>query len=417
MPMTTAIAPTSPQSRIEILDSLRGFAIFGILMVNMPLFFKPVTSMLLGYSGHDTNLNLVAEFFIKFFFEGKFYVLFSMLFGYGFYLFLNRKAEDGRSLVPLFRIRMLILLVFGILHVILLWSGDILTFYALFGLFLPAFLKVSDRGLIKWAIWLALVPSLLVVFATLMFGLASLHPESRDAVADSMQANAEGMKLLVENASKAYSSGSFSEIVSARINEFKSLLSGIIFFYPVVLAMFLLGFWAARKNVIGNFSAHLNLFKRLLFIGLTVGILCNVVYVYSYTKSSMQEPGIWSVLYNFTHMLGGILISLTYVSICVLLTARGRLSGIRRLLAPVGKMALTNYLLHSIICTTLFLPYGFGLFGKIEMWQGILLTIVIFIIQIPLSIFWLKRFNYGPFEWLWRSLTYWRLQPLRRTKV
>jgi len=413
--MTTAIAPTAPLNRIELLDTLRGLAIFGILMVNMPLFFKPVSSMLLGFTHHDTNINLIADLFIKFFFEGKFYVLFSMLFGYGFYIFLNRQAEYGKSLVPLFRIRLLILLLFGITHVLLLWAGDILTFYALLGLLLPAFMKVSDRGLIRWSIWLALVPSILALFSSSIFGLASLHPESRDAVAASMQASADGMKLLVENSSKAYTTGSFSEIVTARINEFTGLLPGIIFFYPVVLAMFLIGFWAARKNVIGNFMAHLKLFKRLLLIGLTVGILCNVVYVYSYTRASVSEPGIWSVLYNFTHLLGGVMVSLAYVSICVLLTARNELSGISRLLAPVGRMALTNYLFHSIICTTLFLPYGFGLFGKIEMWQGILITIIIFIIQVPFSILWLKRFNYGPFEWLWRSLTYRHLQPFRKS--
>lgn len=412
--MTSAITPTAPQRRIGLLDSLRGFAIFGILMVNMPLFFKPVTSMLLGYEGHESIPDVISEFIIKFFFEGKFYVLFSMLFGYGFYLFVNRQSTDGKSLLPLFIVRMLILLLFGILHVVFLWAGDILTFYALFGICLLAFRKVSDRGLIKWSFWLALTPALLVGFMSLMFWLASLHPESREAVEASMQANTEGMKKIVESVSIAYSKGSFSEIVTARLTEYKTMLSGILYFYPVVMAMFLIGVWAARKNLAQNFKDYLRLFRRLLFTGLTLGILLNVLYFYSYTRSSMQEPGLWSFLSTLSHMAGGVLFSLTYVSVFVLLAANNKMEWLRKLLAPVGRMALTNYLLHSVICTALFLPYGFGLFGKIDLWQGVLLTIVIFLLQIPLSIFWLKRFYFGPFEWLWRSLTYRKLQPFRK---
>jgi uncharacterized protein len=171
-------------------------------------------------------------------------------------------------------------------------------------------------------------------------------------------------------------------------------------------------FGQQEKGIIKNYSDHLPFFRRLLKWGLVIGIPVSAATVYAYTQAPMSQPGIWNLLGTTGHTVSGIMLGLAYVSAIVLLTANGRMGKLLGLIAPVGRMALTNYLLHSIICTTLFLPYGFGLFGKIEIWQGILLTIVIFGLQIPFSIFWLKHFNYGPFEWLWRSLTYWKIQPL-----
>jgi uncharacterized protein len=114
------------------------------------------------------------------------------------------------------------------------------------------------------------------------------------------------------------------------------------------------------------------------------------------------------------HAFGGVSLGLCYVSGIVLLIAAGKGEKLKIYLAPVGRMALTNYLSHSIICFLLFYSFGLGLFGKVEVWQGIILTIVIFCLQIMFSGWWLKHFQYGPFEWLWRSLTYWKVQPFRR---
>ncbi len=415
--MTPLITPTVPNQRIELLDALRGFAIFGILMVNMPLFYKPLTSMLLGYTGSDSTLNLMSELFIKFFFEGKFYVLFSMLFGYGFWMFINRNTNDGKSIIPTFRLRVFFLLLFGISHVVLLWAGDILVFYSILGFILILFRKKSDRGLIKWAVWLALIPSIVMLIGWGFYLLASLQPESKEAFDAGIQGNAAQMRQLAEESAIAYSSGSFSEIVNARLKEFSNLLfGGILVFYPVVLAMFLFGAWAARKGIIANYQRHLPFFRKALAWGLAVGVIANLLYTYAYIQAPLGELGLWGFLGTSMHTLGGVMFCLVYVSAIVLLTSKGKLKKISSLMAPVGRMALTNYLLHSIICTTLFLPYGFGLFGKFTAWQGVLLTIVIFLLQIPFSRFWLNRFNYGPFEWLWRSLTYMKAQPFVKKK-
>ncbi len=413
--MKSIITPTSPGQRIDMLDVLRGFAIFGILMVNMHIFYQPMTRMLLGYTGTEPLLNITGEQLVKFFFEGKFYVLFSMLFGYGFWLFINRSSGDGNSIIPTYRLRVFFLFLFGVAHVVLLWAGDILLFYALFGFLLILFRKVTDRGLVKWAVWLALIPGILTLFFAMLITLASLHPESKAAVDASMQAQTNAVKTLIDQSAEAYTHGSFNEIMVARLREYQAMLPGMVFFYPTVLAMFLIGVWAARKQLIQNYREHLPFFRKTLLWGIIIGIPANLLFAYAYTRAPASEMGFWSFISTLTHTAGGITFSLLYVSAIILLSAKGKLFWFRRNLAPVGRMALTNYLMHSIICTTIFLSYGLGLFGKFNAWEGMLLALIIFGLQIPFSKFWLKYYHYGPFEWLWRSLTYLQWQPFRKS--
>jgi uncharacterized protein len=411
--MITNISPFAPSDRHVILDILRGFAIFGILMVNMQIFYRPTSMMLVGYTGSADTTGLVSEAFIKFFFEGKFYVLFSLLFGYGFWIFLNKKASDEQHIIPIFRRRLFILLLIGIAHVVLLWPGDILVYYALFGFLLLLFRKKSDRGLVKWAIWLALVPVILSVMMFLMFFLASMNPESKAAFESNVTERMGLLTAFISQAYEIYTNGSFFEIVSVRLREYQFLLPGIFFFYPVVLAMFLLGLWAARRDLLIRYRDHISFFQKSLWVSLVFGVPASSAYVYSYFTAEAGGADPVSFIATLTHTAGGFFMSLFYVSAIILLYHKGKLS-IGRYLAPVGRMALTNYLLQSLICTTLFLSYGFGLFGQITVLQGILLSILIFGLQIPFSMWWLDRYTYGPAEWLWRSLTYLKWQPLKK---
>ena len=414
--MSTITSPVTSTERIVLLDVLRGLAIFGILMVNMQIFYRPVSLMLAGYPGFVSIADTIAEIFIKFFFEGKFYVIFSMLFGYGFWLFINKTASGGKSIIPVYRRRVFFLLLFGIMHVVLLWAGDILVFYALFGFLLIAFRRKSERGLIKWATWLVIIPIVLSSLAVLMTGLASMDPDAKAAVDASLQERVTFMESMIAKASAVYSTGSFAEIVSIRMREYQLLLPGIFFFYPMVFAMFLAGVWAAKTGIIKNYKDHLPFFRKTFRTTLIIGLIANTVFTYSYFRTSAAMADIYTVLYSAGHILGGISFGIMYVSGIVLLVNRGKLKGFGSLMSPVGRMALTNYLMHSIICTTIFLSWGFGLFSKITAWHGVLLTIVIFGIQVYYSKVWLKYFDYGPFEWLWRSLTYGKLMPFRKTR-
>ena len=410
------ISPVAITERIQLLDVFRGLAIFGILMVNMQIFYHPLSYMLLGSQSGGEPFLVASESFIKFFFEGKFYVLFSMLFGYGFWLFINKPVSIGVNIIPVYLRRVFVLLLIGLIHITLIWPGDILLVYAFFGFFLVLFRNVSDRGLIKWAFWLLIIPSLISLLAWGMVALFSSIPEAAEAMDAGIRQSAESFEALSEKASLVYLSGTFSEIISMRWEEYIVLMTGgMIFFYPVVLAMFLVGAWIARKGFVKNFNEYLPFIRRVFFWSLPLGILLNSIYAYGYQVSDPYRPGFWSFITGFAHSVGGISFALLYTSGIILLTAKGSLKNFNEALAPVGRMALTNYLLHSIICTTLFYSYGFGLLGKVEVWQGIILTIVIFALQIPFSKWWLKRFRYVPFERLWRSLTYWKLQPFRIT--
>jgi uncharacterized protein len=412
--MKTNFSPVQQNERVVLLDALRGFALFGILMVNMPIMFEPISSLLMGVKPGMPLHHVIAETFIKFFFEGKFYVLFSFLFGYGFWLFLQKSTENGTGIVPLYRKRLLFLLLFGLAHIALLWAGDILVFYALFGFILILFRKSSNRKLIKWAFGIALIPTILNGLMTLLLGLLSKLPEAQEAIELSTQQRMGSMQQLLENATTAYTSGSFTDMVSMRFAEYGTLLPGILFFYPVVLSMFLVGMWAARTRIIAEYDRNLPFFRKTWLLGLAIGLIGNALLVVAYRNANMASQDAWATLYATMHTLGGISLGAFYVSSFVLLYAKGKANGAVKLLAPVGRMALTNYLMQSLITAILFLGWGFGLFGKIELWQGIVLTVAIFTLQIPFSKWWLSRFRFGPMEWLWRSLTYGKIQPMKK---
>jgi uncharacterized protein len=412
--MQTNLSPIGQSERIGLIDALRGLAIFGILMVNMPLMFQPISQMMLGPSANATTLQIISESFIKFFFEGKFYVLFSFLFGYGFWIFLSKPTADGQSIVPVFRRRIFFLLLFGIAHITLLWAGDILFFYALFGFVLILFRNSSDKKAFRWAIGFILLPIVLNSLMVGMFSLVALIPEAQAGMHAEIQQSMESTKELIAQSVAAYTEGSYIDTINARINEWLELLPALFFFYPVVLGMFLLGMLAARKRLIVNYQENLPLFRKLFWIGLIVGLVANTTYTIAYRHTIMTIPNGWYILSTTSHIIGGISFGMMYVSIVALLFAKGKQKFLTQALAPVGRMALTNYLLHSIITAILFLPFGFGLFGKMEVWQGIVLTVLIFALQIPFSRFWLNRFHYGPFEWFWRSLTYMKIQPFQK---
>ena len=409
-------SPLKVSERFEIIDVLRGIAIFGILMVNLPYMYEPMTRILLGAKPDASFDQLAADSFIRFFFEGKFYVMFSMLFGFGFWIFMSKKVEEGPGILPVFSRRLFFLLLFGLAHVVLLWAGDILVFYALFGFLLILFRKSSDRKVFKWAVWLTLIPTILSLLMMVVFALFSMVPEAKTGMDSGMQERTVILQQLVEKATVTYSTGTFSEMVSIRLKEYQFLLGGILFFYPVVLGMFLLGMLAARKGLISNYPEHLPFFRRIFWWGLGIGVVTNGLYVIAYQLADMQSASPWSLLVTSMHTFGGISFGLCYVSIIVFLFAGGKSDVLKKFFAPVGRMALTNYLLQTVICTTIFYSYGFGLYGKIAAWQGILLTIVIFTAQVFFSRWWLSRYRFGPFEWLWRSLTYWKVQPIMKNQ-
>ncbi len=400
-------SPLAKSQRIELIDALRGFALFGILVVNIHLMYEPITLMMLGAKADASLLHIISESFVKFFFEGKFYVIFSMLFGFGFYFFLKKDPDAPDTILPVFRRRLFFLLLFGMAHITLLWAGDVLLYYSICGFLLILFRKASDKNIFKWAIALILLPLLLTSLLTLAFSLASGLPEMESSI----DVGVVHVRDLAERASLIYSSGSFADIIVIRVKEYLNLLSGSIFFYlTVVLGVFLIGFLTARKGILSNYNDNVGLLKKLFWWGLIVGIITNALYAYSYQNAMMMIPSGWTLLSTVMHTIGGLALGMCYVSGIAILFVKGKAGFFRKYLVPVGRMALTNYLMQSTITAFLFHSYGLGLYGKIEVWQGVGIAVLIFFLQIMFSRWWQSRYQFGPFEWLWRSLAYGKLQ-------
>ncbi len=392
------IGPVLRQERIEAIDILRGVAILGILIVNMQLFSMPE-----GLAAAGTVDRL-----IYFFAQEKFKALFSFLFGVGLAVQMMRADARGAHFLPLYARRLCVLFLIGAAHFLLLWDGDILHDYALLGVVLLFFRRWSPKTLLVGAGVLLAIPLLLYGLTTSYAITGHVNPQVKEWIAYENEAEDDGT---VDDFSDAYSRGSYAELITLRASELpRDMTPDTDDAY--VLALFLLGLYAGRRRILHDISAHLPFIRRVQRWGLMIGVAGNV----AFAVGGAFEPSPTSVTQNVGRLclvVAAPAMMLFYASTIILLTQREIW---RRRLAPlaaVGRTALSNYLLQSLICTTIFYGYGLALFGKVGPSAGLLLTITIFLIQIPLSVWWLRRFQFGPVEWLWRSLTYWQRQPMR----
>jgi uncharacterized protein len=363
------------RDRILALDVLRGFALLGVLTVNMIDFSS--SAFMPGYvhPGWDT-VNQIAEIGIYLLAVSKFYLLFSFLFGVGFAVQMQRMAASGRSFVPLYARRLIVLLLIGIVHAVLIWRGDILTLYAVAGFLLLIVRRLSARVLLITA-------AALMIFSFFMSVAISGTSDYSTGL----------------HAADIYRDGSYADVVELRLSVTdEEWIFGQV---PTVVAMFLLGLVVGRSGVLNNPDTYRPVLRRWRWLAGGVGLVFNGVLVIGLL---IGDPWLWSVGMH----IGAPVLAFFYASI-ILLNA-DRLSA----LAPVGQMALTNYLTHSIVATLIFYEYGLGLYDQVTPLMQLGLVAVIYGTQIVISNWWLRRFRFGPLEWVWRCLTYWQLEPLRR---
>ncbi len=405
---THVIRPTTSQERIQVIDILRGFALFGILLANMGGFSGPESA-----DWWTATPDLLAKQLIFFLGQAKFLTIFSFLFGLGFALPLLRAEARGAPFFPLYRRRLLALLLIGLLHALFLSHMDVLTRYAVVGFLLFFFTRAKPKTLMIFAVILLLFHYgnwELTVFRAV--GRAPLEQESQTS--QSAAENREAARIRrVEADMRAYGEGSFADIMAHRVQAVFNRQVTFIGGYPVavLLGLFLLGMYAGRRRLFQDVSAHLPLFRQVWRWGLGLALLaaCGVL-----LAGTNAVPPYWRSLWTPIYFAIGVpALSFFYISTLVLLFQKEAWK--RRLapLAAVGRMALSNYLLQSVVCTTIFYSYGLGLYGKVSPALGMALTVLIFTLQIMLSVWWLKHFRFGPAEWLWRTLTYGKLQPMR----
>jgi uncharacterized protein len=412
-PIPTPVASTE---RIQVLDVIRGCALLGILVVNMALFSHPVQTIFLPLAPDAPFLERASVFLVRFLAEGKFYALFSALFGLGFFLLIDRLSAKGLATGRVYLRRLLALLGFGLVHALLLWVGDILVIYALCGLVLWLFRRARPRTLLIWAAVFIALPLLFYAASTGLIAVArSTGPQGAAMVDAAVNSTVEDAARAAQAATLAYRQPSYVAVTAQRWRDWSGFLATAnLTLVPNVLAMFLVGLYFGKRKLIANAATSLPLYRRLLVIGLAIGLPLNFLFAFYTLEQSRAILNAQTLLAMVGQGLGAPFLTLAYASAVILLAHAPASARFMAFLAPVGRMALTNYLLQSLICSIIFYGYGLGLFGQIGTATGLVLAVVIFALQIPLSNWWLSHFRFGPAEWLWRTLTYLRIQPMRK---
>lgn len=412
--MSNHPAPVLQNERADILDVLRGFAILGILLDNVFGFtgygFYSMEQMkALPTFRSDSILGFLELAFV----HGKFYSLFSLLFGIGFTIILSRNEKRGINPVKIFYRRLFILLLIGLAHLMLLWEGDILLLYAMLGFLLPLFRKCSDRTLLVWAVALIFSPLLVdvikVIFNTHAAGFLENIGQSVD--------KKNGLPTDETFAKFLYKEGSgWKEWriwqASGYIYRYSYLIESNRF--QKVLGMFLVGMWAGRKMIYTNLQQYTSMFRNLRKWGFIIGIPASIVMAYLEVFGK-RPPDPLGLLHTAAYAISVVPLSMAYVSSVCLIWIRTNGNNKWKWLAPAGRMALSNYLVQTITCITIFYGVGFGVGGNIGPTVFIPIACCIYLCQVIYSNWWFRYFNYGPVEWIWRQLTYGKRLPFRKS--
>ncbi|SFR60071.1 DUF418 domain-containing protein [Halorubrum sodomense] len=397
--MTSDPGPTPPSERITSLDALRGFALLGILVINIRVFSMPEQTLLNpNVYGDFTGLDYWTWFVGHVFAQSKFITIFSALFGAGVLMFIESKEEKGQDAVRLHLRRTAVLIAIGLLHAYLLWYGDILVTYGLTGIFLLFVRDLDARRLAGLAgVFLLFIPAV-ELFAAISIGGEALAGQWMPAEAAIRQEVA------------TYRGGWLDQMSHRVDSSFQRQTSGFIgsSFWRVGGIM-LLGMALYKRGVLtGERSTA---FYRRLVAGGAVGVGIVVAGV-AYIEANDWSAGAALYWRQFNYV-GSLLVAGGYVGL-ITLFVRWRGEGVvTRALAAVGRTAFTNYLLQTVIATTIFYGHGFGLFGYVSRVEAMGIVVAIWAVQIVLSVLWLRYFRFGPVEWVWRTLTYGEKQPIR----
>lgn len=405
------IQPTQAKERIRSLDVLRGFALLGILIVNIQSFSMPDSAYQnpLSY-GDFTGVNFAVWCATYVLFDSKMMALFSMLFGAGIVLMSERAVEKSGKVVALHYRRMIWLFVFGMIHAYLFWYGDILVAYALCGMVVFWLRNLAPKWLIPIAILMLMVSSGFFLTTGLIVEMVP-QEESVIELREEMNVDWAPSPEKMEETIATYR-GSWWGLFKKRAvmtAGFQTFVFCIFTFWRagglmlIGMAMFKWGVFQARRS------------NRFYFIGAVVGLVIGYGLVVVGAQMSLQVDFevIQSLfLYSQFNYWGSLFVCLGYASLVMLLCKSDLLGWLKRSWQAVGQMALTNYLMQTIICTLLFYGHGLGWFGYLDRWEQLLVVVAIWSAQMLISPLWLSKFRYGPFEWLWRSLAYWKRQPM-----
>ncbi len=430
-----AIAPVRSEERIPAVDTIRGFALLGILSMNICSFGLPDAAYANpAPAGGATGWNLATWWIMEVLADGKMRAIFSLTFGAGVYLLIDRLSRKGAAedAADIHYRRMLWLMLFGMLHAYLIWDGDILFYYAVLGLVLYPLRKLSPRAL--------LIAAGLILIA-MCGGAAFEHRHLMDEQRDYVQIRADEKAGMTPTAAQLETKKEWEEIVARQAPSAEELktetdahLGGyfklLVFrakevyrlhsaplYWPDpwfdMLMMMLIGIAMIKTGVLsGAYSRKFYVWMAL--VSFAIGMPADT-WAVRYVSAHQFSIDAYSLILSEYEL--GRFTAFGYIALIILALKSGILRGATRTLAYVGQMAFTNYILTSLICTTLFEGYGFGLYGKLQRHQLYGIVLLVWLVILIVSPLWLRRFRFGPLEWIWRSLTYWKRQPFRRTQI
>ncbi|MEB2628983.1 DUF418 domain-containing protein [Peribacillus frigoritolerans] len=393
--MKGAMVPLQESKRIVSIDILRGLAILGIFLVNMPSFHSPllyIDGAKRWAGGWDGILYRFSDIVA----QASFYPLFAFLFGFGAIILAVRSEEKGISFPLLYMKRLSFLLILGCIHAFFIWHGDILINYAVFGFALLFFYKMKGRNLILLGSVCYVLPFAILGSLFLIMGIF----------------DSEGMAITTDSAMmkqslEVYQSGTFTELMSQRALDWYMVnnpFNAIILFLSI-FPFFLMGAGVAKQGFLQNPTQYKRKLKAISIVSLLLGMSIKMlpyVTVYHFGTIFVQD------------YLGGPLLTIFYITAITILAER---AGASRLLHPfsyIGRMSMSNYLFQSMVCTGIFYSYGLGLYGSVSYTTGFVFLIALFCLQILLSLLWMGLYKYGPVEYIWRFFTYGKKPVMRR---
>jgi uncharacterized protein len=378
------MAGQSNTERIIAIDVLRGFSLLGILLVNMPYFSLPVLYDKKEFNGLDHWTAVAIDIAC----EASFYPLFAFLFGFSMIVLRDRLRQRQLPFVRIFVRRFMFLLVVGLIHAFLIWFGDILISYALVGGILLLFANARPRAWLSGAI---ICFSVLHFSMVLLLGMTSGLEGTKEAD--------HGNAALAAKAFYHYQNGTLSDIFWQRWNDWMYVngSGGLLFTVATMLPICLFGGYVAQKRWVEEADRYTGVIRQVALLSLIAGLFLKTLPYFTIDNEFTAY---------IQNIFGGTSLACFYGTVILLLLQKNWWKQKLMIFQYIGKMSLTNYLLQSIVCTMLFYHYGLGWYGKMSMFAGTLLAIILYSVQLVISRQWLRHFQFGPMEWIWRCVSY-----------
>ncbi len=400
----TNCGPVKPSERLLILDILRGFAIFAILLVNIHFYSRPLFMI---FNLHDKNVSLL-DYLVQastvLFVSEKFYSILALLFGIGMAIIFERTRLKKAHFGSIYIRRLIGLFIIGITHALLFYAGDFIGNYAILGFFLIFFKNRKSKTILIFSIIILLFPVFKRIHTVLTFQPPNQTVQSTLSPEDLAKIRQERINRLIQKSVNTYGNGTISQIFTLRLKETRLQYSSLPFIGWKILSMFLLGLWCWKKGIVQSLAQNLNFIKKVMWISLIIGVLGCSFNLYNQLIPSRNLY--LHILAFLGNQLGAPALGIFYITGIILLYYNGIGKKFFSLFSSVGRMAMSNYIFQSLIFTTIFYSYGLGLYYKTGYTLNLLFVIVFFPLQVILSNLWLKKFKYGPLEWVLRAFVY-----------